>query len=60
MRWLFPLELRYEFFNIFIIHRIYIQSAGVKVRHYVLRIHYEMKLMFRSVMYLVSEKDQQQ
>jgi len=28
---------------------MYFQSAGVKVYHYILRIHYEMKLMFHSV-----------
>lgn len=55
---LFRLECQYEFLNIVVIHRMYFQSAEEKVFHYILRIHYEMKLMFQSVIHLVSEKDQ--
>jgi hypothetical protein len=39
---------------------MYFQSAEEKVFHYILRIHYEMKLMFQSVIHLISEKDQLQ
>jgi len=35
---------------------MYFQSAVVKVYHYILRIHYEMKLMFRSASIYHSER----
>jgi hypothetical protein len=57
-RSLFGLELQCEFSNIFIIHRSihiysYFQSVGVKVCHDILRINYEVNLIFHSVTHLV-------